>query len=177
MEGPCTVECPDGALLEGEPPCVDGYQDYYKSGCAMLGTEWSLIEAYDGDCAAMCGRSCTFIYQGSSYRDTDWFTMTGVGGEVSATCTAEFPLQFIYFYVVDHDCTDYEYVLETGGICEPVTLSYSFEAGQELWLWVGPSVFDGVPESDYILDITGIEWYEPSPLNESTWGSIKGMFK
>jgi len=87
-EEPCILECPDGALVEGEPPCVDEYEDYYNSGCGVLGTEWTLIEAYEDDCAIMCGLSCTYHYQWSSYRDTDWFTMTAVGGDVTATCEA-----------------------------------------------------------------------------------------
>ncbi len=30
---PCVVECPPGAMHEGEPPCVDGYYDVYNGGC------------------------------------------------------------------------------------------------------------------------------------------------
>ena len=173
---PCFLECPDGALVEGEPPCVDEYQDDYNAGCGF-GGGWTYIEAQEYEHATMCGKSCTFSYQGSSYRDTDWYTLNAAGGEVTVTCDAEFPVLFLLFYVIDYNCVGYEYLVGTDDFCEPVTLSHSFAAGQELWLWVAPSVFSGVPESDYILDITGILWYEPSPASEATWGSIKGMFK
>ena len=175
-EAPCTLECPGGAYIEGEPPCVDEYDDEYNSGCTVTDGQWTLIGAYDGDCATMCGRSCTFLYQGSTYRDTDWYTMTAAGGYVTATCLAEFPLQFVFFYVIDYNCIEYEYLLGTSDPCEALTMAYSFAAGQEVWLWVGPSLFSGVPESDYILDVCGILG-EPTPVRESTWGSIKGMFR
>lgn len=173
-EEECVLECPAGAQVEGEPPCIDEYDDQYNGGCNSTG--WTLIEAQEGDCGTMCGLSCTYMFQGGSYRDTDWFTMTAVGGDVTATCIAEFPLQFIFFYVIDYNCVAYEYLLDTGGLCEPVTLSYNFTAGQELWLWVGASVFSGVPESDYIIDVCGIEG-GVTRANDATWGEIKGMFK
>jgi hypothetical protein len=169
---PCDLTCPDGALIEGEPPCVDEYYDGYNGGCNSEG--WTLVEAYDGDCATMCGLSCTYSYQGSSYRDTDWFEMTAVGGTVTATCEAEFPLQFILIYVAD--CNNLQYDLLQVPMCEPATLSYNFSAGQIFWLWVGASVFSGIPESEYIFDVCGIEG-GVTPASSSTWGEIKGMFK
>jgi hypothetical protein len=168
---PCVVECPDGALIEGEPPCVDGYYDLYNGGCNSTG--WTLIEAQDAGCATMCGVSCTYNYQGLSYRDTDWFTLNGLGGLVTAEVVAEFPVQFIFIYGTD--CNNLVYDLATAGPCQPVQLSRNVAEGVEFWLWVGPQVFSGLPESDYVLDVCGIQG-EPTPTVETTWGSIKTRF-
>jgi hypothetical protein len=149
---PCVVECPPGAQIEGEPPCVDGYIDQYNGGCG--GTAWSQIQPQGGDCGTMCGRSCTYLYQGMSYRDTDWYEVTSAGGPLSVTGIAEFPLQLILIYGTD--CANLQYVYDTGTPCESITVSWPLEADQEAWIWVGPSVFNGVPESDYTLDVCGI---------------------
>lgn len=165
---PCVVECPPGALQEGEPPCVDNYYDQYNGGCNSTG--WTLVEAQEGGCATMCGLSCTYSYQGLSYRDTDWFTMNAVGGMVTTECVAEFPLQFIFIYGAD--CNNLLYDLATGGPCQPVQLNRNMSAGVEFWLWVGAQVFSGVPESAYAFDVCGIEG-GAIPTVETTWGSIK----
>jgi hypothetical protein len=150
---PCTVECPPGAQIEGEPPCVDGYIDQYNSGCG--GTGWTLIQPQDGDCGTMCGRSCTYLYNGFSYRDTDWYTVLAAGGPMTVTGTAEFPLRLIFIYGTN--CGGLQYILDTGAPCESVTLSWpSAQANQEYWIYVDPSVFSGVPESDYTLQVCGI---------------------
>ncbi len=169
---PCVLECPGGAMLEGEPGCYDEYYDGHNGGCNSEG--WTLIEAQTGTEAVVCGESCTYMYQGNQTRDTDWYEITAVGGTVTATVTAEFPVQFILIY--GPDCNNLQYDLLTGGPCEPLTLSYNATAGQLLWLWVGASVFEGVPLSDYILEVSGIEG-GTTPTTESTWGTIKGMFK
>jgi len=172
-EEPCIVTCPEGGLLEGEPACQDEYYDEYNAGCGG-GGGWTLVEAYNGECATMCGRSCTFFFQGAGIRDTDWFTMTCEGGPVTATCTAEFPLQFILIYGIN--CENLHFDVAQGIPCEPLTLTYDAAPGQLLWLWVGPSTFSGVPPSDYRFEVCGIEG-DNTPTSEQTWGSIKAMFK
>jgi hypothetical protein len=173
-EEDCDLVCPDGGLLEGEMGCYTDYVDNWNGGCNSTPYVFQTIEAQAEDCATMCGTSCTYLYAGSSYRDTDWFEVTCLGGLVTATVEAEFPVQFIFIYGAD--CANLQYDLLTGGLCTPLTLSHTGTAGQIFWLWVGPSVFSGIPESDYILDVCGIVG-EPTPANDSTWGSIKGMFK
>lgn len=172
-EEPCIVACPDGAVLEGEPPCQDEYYDEHNAGCGE-GGGWTLVEAHEGDCATVCGESCTFLYEGSGLRDTDWFEMTCEGGAVSATCVAEFPFQFILIYGVD--CENLQFDVRQGLPCEPVTLTFNGAPGQLLWLWVGASTFSGVPPSDYIFEVCGIEGND-TPTREPTWGSIKSLFK
>ncbi len=155
---PCELECPAGAQQEGEPPCADGYYDTYNGGCHT--NTWTSISDQGGGCATLCGRSCTYLYQGMSYRDTDWYAAEAAGGDVTTTCTAEFPLQHILIYGTN--CANLEYVFDAAAECETTSLSWSFAAGEELWIWVGASVFEGIPESDYVLEVCGLATDEPS---------------
>ena len=155
---PCIVECPAGAQQEGEPPCVDGYEDSHNAGCGGLGG-FTPIYAQDASCGTMCGRSCTFLYEGMNLRDTDWYTLLAAGGLVTATGIAEFPLQYILIYGID--CSYLLYIVATALPCEPATLEWTFPTNQEFWLWVGPIVFEGVPESDYVLDVCGLAQTHP----------------
>jgi len=150
---PCA--CPPGTLPEGEPPCTDEYVDSYNGGCSIPGDPgWMPIESQGGGCADLCGKSCTFTYQGQSYRDTDWYSVYGNGGPLSVTCSAQFPVQLILIYVPD--CHNLQYETVVGGICESVTLSWSMASCAEAWVWVGPSVFNGIPEAFYLLEICGL---------------------
>lgn len=169
---PCVLTCPGGALLEGEPPCVDNYYDAYNGGCNSVG--WTEVGAQTGDCATLCGKSCTYSYQGLSYRDTDWYTVNAVGGTVSYTLEAEFPVFAILIYGLN--CNALGYVSASGTPCSPVTLTWSATAGQELWLWAGASVFSGLPESDYIFNVCGIEG-GVIPTETKSWGQIKNDYR
>lgn len=144
---PCVVECPQGAAPEGEPPCGDGYDDTYNSGCS--GDTWTEIHSCE-----VCGKSGTYTTDGIDYRDTDWYSVVGSGDALSVSCVAEFPLQVFLIYGTNCANPLYDYV--TAGPCEEATLSRVIGAGQEAWIWVGPSVFTGIPcESDYTLRVQG----------------------
>ena len=155
---PCDLVCPPGAQIEGEPPCMDGYYDSYNGGCGAVG--WTTLSPQEGNCGTLCGQSCTFLYGGNEYRDGDWFDVQADGSTVTATCRAEFPVQLILIYGIS--CANLQYVLDTAPYCEEAQVSWgNFTAGQEFWMWVGPSVFSGVPESTYILEVCGIQAHQP----------------
>jgi hypothetical protein len=149
---PCEVPCPAGALIEGEPPCGDGYVDYYNGGCQYDG--WTPIAADADGAATVCGRSCTYSYSGLSYRDTDWYTATA-GGPVTLTCTAEFPVLLLLIYGTD--CSNLGYLYQTAGTCETASIAWDAQPGQQIWPWVGPSAFSGVSESGYVLGLSGLD--------------------
>jgi hypothetical protein len=171
---PCVLVCPDGALIEGEPPCVDNYWDTFNGGCNSEG--WTEVGAVPGtDCADVCAKSCTYIYQGLSYRDTDWYTVTAVGGTVTYTLEAEFPVLGFLFYGLD--CGNLQGASGSSGACVPVSMNWNASAGQELWVWAGPSVFSGIAESDYIFSVCGIQTTDPVPTETKSWGQIKNSYR
>jgi len=169
---PCQVVCPAGALHEGEPPCGDNYYDYYDGGCNSQG--WVPIPAQDAGCAYMCGKSGTYLYNGGSYRDTDWYSITGTGQTVIFDCIAAFPLQMIFIWGANCSNLQYDYITEPE--CVQGELTHYVAANVENWLWVGASVFNGVPcESDYTIHVCGLG--EPVPTENNSWGQIKHLYK
>lgn len=169
----CDPSCPPGSLVEGEPPCGPGYQDHWNGGCNSTPNVFGEIFA---DCPVVCGMSGTFD---GSTRDTDWFECYGTGGVMTATCCASFPLQLIFIYGTD--CSNPTYDIITANPNVEVSLSRTVGAGSYVWIWVGPSVFDGVPcESSYLLTMTGIGGGGIGctvPVKNSTWGTIKSLYR
>jgi hypothetical protein len=174
---PCVIDCPAGGQLEGEPPCGDNYFDSYNGGCNSTG--WTTICPDASGSAVLCGKSGTYLYNGFSYRDTDWFSAYGNGGTMTATWRAEFPIQAIFIYGTN--CNALQYDLGTGGPCQDVVLSRFVASGTEVWLWAGASQFNGIPcESDYTITVTGLgdtPGCAPSPTENTSWGAIKNLYK
>ena len=175
---PCHLECPDGAMPEGEPPCEENYVDNYNGGCCG-GANMLLICPQDGDSAAMCGLGGTYLYNGLSYRDTDWFTVWGNGDTLTTTCQAEFPLQFLFIW--NTDCSNLSYDISSAPPCETATLSRVVPEGTFAWIWVGTSLFQGVPcDARYILTLDNIAVgpeCPPVPAEETNWGTLKNLFR
>ncbi|MBD3163212.1 MAG: hypothetical protein GF328_14005 [Candidatus Latescibacteria bacterium] len=154
-EPPPPFECPEGAFHENEPACQDDYVDHYNGGCNSTPPVWQTLVAQEGGCATMCGYSCAYLLHGAPVRDTDWFESFGTGSEVTVTAIAEFPLQLALIYGTD--CDNLQFELATAPPNTPVSLSHTIEAGAPVWTWIGPSVFNGVPESQYQFEICGIQ--------------------
>lgn len=153
---PPSLVCPPGALIESEPPCDDGYIDHYNGGCDRHPPVWQAINPQTGDCAVLCGKSCTYV-SGQEYdtSDSDWFESIGAGGPVTATCTAEFPLVLNLLYGAD--CANLAYIYGVGDPGEPVTLTWTVAGGEAVWFRVGNQFFSGWSESDYVLQVCGVQ--------------------
>jgi hypothetical protein len=89
-----------------------------------------------------------------SYRDSDWYRVAAAGGPLTMECTAEFPVQGLILYGTD--CNDLQYTYGTAPACEALDLQWTIAPYRDTWLWVGPSVFTGVPSSRYVMQICGI---------------------
>jgi hypothetical protein len=148
---PCDVVCPPGAYVEQEPVCADEYVDIYNGGCNSTPFVFEAVE-----CGwTICGTSGTYLFQGNSYRDTDWFEVFAEAGDLTWEAEAEFPLLLFVIQANSGDCVDYTILgSATGNPCEVVTLTFTVTAGN-YWLWVGPSVFAGFPCGvEYVATIT-----------------------
>lgn len=172
----CVVECPAGALLEGEVDCYDGYVDMTNAGCNEMPYNFTTVDC-SNETIVLCGTSGVYDFQGLSYRDTDWYMLTldeaatvtvGVEAEFDVLCgfldyTAGCPVSAFYSpYITGSKCTYY-------------TTTVTLPAGQTP-LFV--STLDwGAWEcgSDYYITIDGYEC--TSPVEESSWGSIKALYR
>jgi hypothetical protein len=150
---PCTMECPPGGVPEGEPACYDGYQDTYNGGCT--GDGWTLVPGPE----IICGLSGTYLVNGDSFRDTDWYDAVGVGGPATLTCTAEFPLRILFIYAPSGmiSCSNYSYDFASAPRCLEASLTRTIAEGAHFWPWVAPSAFAGIDcGSRYVLEIAGV---------------------
>jgi len=136
------VECPPGAIVEGEPDCYDGYVDAFNTGCnADPPAPPVFSEVTPGD--VICGKGGVFDVDGTTHKDTDWyrFTLTG-NADVTFKTVAEFPLLVFLMDAGSEDCVDYEILLsQTAAPCDTAAIFERVAAGV-YYLWVGT---DGWP--------------------------------
>jgi hypothetical protein len=178
--GPCTVPCPPGSLLEGEPVCADNYYDSYNGGCNSAPPVFSPLPlpVQDGS-ETVCGTYGGFIYAGLSYRDTDWYEIVvpapgdcvinwTVRGETDTLCgiingNVGCPVTSFYAYAYGAKCTD-------------LTASATVSAGT-WWLWAGTLNFGytaGPCGQRYNATLTS---NCPVAVEPATWGSIKNRYR
>jgi hypothetical protein len=96
---PCPLDCPPGALDEGEP-C--GFE--WNNGC-----DWYPVDFEP----AACGDTfCGLAWANNGSRDTDWFMIWHDGGTITATLVSQFPGNCLIVDGVDPD----------GEPCDPVVV-------------------------------------------------------
>ena len=182
----CFVDCPADAVPEGEPPLHDGYDDQYNVGCGgqppvFQYIDWTNDEdglpPFDGS-AWLCGKSGWFLGpQGADYRDTDWFIVYALEtGEMEVTVESEYPCLLIK--LDPPDCMNVEPELNVPTGCgEPGTLLFPVTAGEEIWLWVGPTDFTGpVTEFTYFMTVSN-NMFDAVPNQEKSWGGVKALYR
>ena len=182
----CEVPCPADAVVEGEPPLQDGYDDQYNSGCAgesllLQPIDWTNDEdglpPYDGH-AWLCGQSGWYLSaDGVEFRDTDWFQVFALEtGVMECTFEAEEPCYL--FKLAPTDCAIVAVELDVVADCGvPVTLSFPVSAGEEIWLWVGPTDFTGpVNEFTYLLTVSN-NTFDVVPNEGMSWGRVKSLYR
>ena len=185
---PCTLVCPPGSALEGEPPLEINYEDYYNDGCCgghgeVFQNLWGLANGT----RTFCARTGWFTYSGSSFRDTDWFVATfGPTGVIEVTGDAEYET---YLFELGGDCSSGVTVVQlaTLGQCTEGSLTVTGEPGSTVWLWTGPTVFEpengsSLLEYGYVLRFTGmassgLTGVGDGPVVEpSTWSEVKSLY-
>ena len=65
----------------------------------------------------------------------------------------------------------------TCNFADPATLTFSVTAGEEIWLWVGPTVFSGpVTEFTYFMTVTNNQ-FDVVPTEGLSWGQVKALYR
>ncbi len=171
----CVVECPPDALDEGEGDCYDEYNDVFNSGCN--GPEVYSVVDCSNETIVICGTTGVFPYAGSTYRDTDWYLLT-LDSELTITIGAESEVGLLLGFVdISLGCANAAFLsYTTGAKCTYTTLSATLPIGQHV-VFVSTDAWDigYLCGSDYYLTIDGYEC--TSPVEETTWGSIKSLYR
>ena len=180
---PCVLDIPAEAVTEGEPEPEYGYEDCYNNGCSgECDTNFEDdLQPLLGDAAGELvfhGRSGWYESAGGgTYRDTDWFiAIMGPSGQLEVTIDAVFAT--FLFELGPQDCAEVAVVQNVpGGPCTPATMIIVADPGSAVWLWTGPTTFEGpVDGYDYLLTLTGLQ---PGPVASEahSWSSVKSMFR
>ncbi|MFC1572530.1 hypothetical protein ACFL6M_02920 [Candidatus Eisenbacteria bacterium] len=176
----CYLECPDDAILEGEPICYDGYDDQFNSGCST--NIFQDVFPCDGEPITMCGTGGVYYFGSSLYRDTDWFQLVTSAPDV-VSWTVESNLWFSFYFLDGTEtCASIGFVgSHEAEPCVPYTFSnVQLSYPGTYWLWASASDWDlGMYPCDgtiYVWTLTGFTG-QATPIEESTWGTIKSMFR
>jgi len=179
---PCVVPCPPGSLLEGEPVCHDNYYDSYNGGCNSNPPVFTPLPCAQAPATSVtvCGTYGGFLYNGLSYRDTDWYVITVPAGGETVTWAARGETDTLIGIINGNaGCPASAFYAYTyGSGCTNLSVSGSLSAGT-WWLWAGTLNFGstaGPCGQHYTATLTG----HLCPLiavEPATWGQIKNMYK
>jgi hypothetical protein len=170
------VDCPSGAMLEEEPPLENGYVDLHNGGC-------NTVDPPDGPpfqhiaSESYCGYSGWFLFEGSNYRDTDWFTITlPADGTLEIIGDADQPTYMFELGPQDCDQVAVLQQMEVGPFVEN-TMVITGEPLTDVWFWVGPTTFYppyGDPPQEYLWVIRIDEVVRTEP---QSWTAVKALFE
>ncbi len=176
---PCVLVLPPDAYSESEPPLVDGYEDLWNGGCNSP-PEYSfqtLRGGENGELNLYCNAG-NFLYDGSPWRDTDWFTVYKSAEPFEVAAFAECPtvIMQLSFDPVER-CEGSITVAQSMTLepCVESTLSLTADIGDEVWVFCACDGFQSFPEYHYLLRFRGIGGAH-TPARVSTWSRIKKMF-
>ena len=172
---PCDVICV--GTPEGEPTCYDNYDDNYNGGCNSSPNVFQIQPVGD---AVICGTSGVYTYGALTYRDTDWYQIYPCGGmPITITVNAEFDPLVGIVQGIETCASPAFYNYTTGVECTDVSITEYLPYGA-FAIFVAPSAWDttwtcGV---EYQLTISGYyEHCDPTPVEESTWGAVKALYR
>jgi hypothetical protein len=168
------VDCPSSGVPEGEPELVNDYVDEYNGGCTSSDAPGG-PPFQDLAVPVFCGRSGWYqVGEYSTYRDTDWFTLTlPATGVLEITGDAQYPTYL--FELGPQDCATVDVLqqVEVGPFVQH-TLTIQGEPGSEVWFWVGPTIFDA---PDLPLEYLYVLWTpEVVAVEQHSWTAVKGLF-
>ncbi len=176
----CSLECPAGGAAEGEPPLQNDDEDLYNGGCSAPYDGFQDLAPTQDDQLILCGRSGWYLYDGTTYRDTDWYVLTfGPEGVIEMTADAEAATYL--FELGPQDCAAVGVVQQIiAGPCNEAAMTITGTPGETVWCWAGPVAYvlpGGTPpvEYDYFVWFSGLE---PAVATEtSTWSSLKALYR
>ncbi len=171
---PCVLDCPVGAVLEGEPPLENDNVDLWNGGCHVNPAD-PLLQPVDAE--VFCARSGYFLSNGGNDRDTDWLLYTIPStGLLSIVGMAERPTYL--FEMGPQDCNTVG-VLQNVPLepCVEGSLDVIGEPGAEVWIWVGPQGFNS-PTGVYPYEYTYFLMTQlPVAVQQSTLTEVKALFE
>lgn len=176
---PCIVDCPPGALAEGEADCVNDVLDFYNAGCNTSPPAFTDLPCTPGGNVTVCGTYGGFTYTGLSYRDTDWYQINLSAPTAITWCVAGEYDTLIGIIDGNLGCpVTAFYDSAVNGPCVPGCVSQVLGPGT-WWLFVATSGFGpaaGACGGNYTATLSGYQC-GPVSVEPMTWGEIKGDYR
>ena len=175
----CVIECPAGAMPEGEPDCYPDYEDQYNGGCNV--EPFPVFQVLEPSCdpIMICGTTGVFPFGTSTYRDTDWYELN-LTETTTISLAADYEFGGVFGFVDGRMGCEGATAISPYALVGPCSPYYDLTNDCEpgtWWIFFSTSAWDPsyVCGSVYWLEITGYTGGS-SPTESTTWGSIKGMF-
>lgn len=174
----CEISMPEETVAEGEPPLENSQVDNYNSGCNAEPPLRQPINYFNDDtgCVDIAGLTGYARHFGYYFRDTDWFIVTALGDEMSASVISETDFSL---FVGGVDCPFWSDYREDMPPCEPRTISWSTVPGQEYTVLVAPRGLsywnNELTIMDYQLEVCGQDGVVE--VRSSTWGALKANYR
>lgn len=174
---PCSVECPPGAIAEGEPACGPEYEDHTNGGCNSTPPVVTHLECNELG-VNVCGTYGTYSYQGGDRRDTDWYEFTIDQTKNISYCVCGSQATQIAIVDASTGCSVITVVCgsEFGNPGQQVCCNATLPPGT-YWLFVATDGFFGIPcGSPYVLSLQGLTC--PSVgVQPSSWSHMKSIYR
>jgi hypothetical protein len=177
--GASGIECPPGAIQEGEPICHEGYFDTYNSGCNAGPPVFTPLPCSDpGTATTVCGTYGGFTYGFLNYRDEDWYEIVLSEPSTVSWCATGEDETIIGVIDGNNGCTFTFHDVTVAGPGEQGCVTTALSAGT-WWLFI--STYDFFPDAApcgavYVADLSGHEC-GPTPVEMETWGRIKSIYR
>jgi hypothetical protein len=175
---PCVIDCPPGALAEGEPDCGPNYSDSYNGGCNSTPNVFTNIPCSGVGGETVCGRYGGFLFNGLSYRDTDWYQLDTAANTAGVTVCVTGQYDTLSGYLNGAAGCGAPAFVESAvtGPCD--TACFNVPAGN-YWLFVGTAGFGdlaGACGGEYVVTVDGYDC-PPVSVENASWGEIKSLHR
>jgi hypothetical protein len=172
---PCVIECPPGSVLEGEPVCGTDYNDVFNGGCNSIPPVFSSIPCSPDGAVTVCGEYGGFLFNGLSYRDTDWYFIDGEINDSGVTICVSGQYDTLTGYL-DPVCPA-TFFIESASIGPCDTACFNLPAG-DWYFFVGTAGFGpNLPcGAAYTMTLDGYTC-PPVSVENASWGEIKALHR
>jgi hypothetical protein len=158
---------------EDEPICEAEWVDTWNGGCNSVPSVFDTLYPYYGRITVV-GTSGNYLVGAATYRDTDWYEIQLTEAtDIRFAATAEFPVQIALLAGsgAPDPCVGYTAVeIVQAAACDEAVIQQTIGPGT-YWLWVGPSVFTGIPcGEEYAMTIDG--FYAVSCIADCPFGAV-----
>jgi hypothetical protein len=176
--GPCVLECPPGSVIEEEPVCEFGYDDFYNGGCNFDPWTFQPLDP-SGGMIVVCGETGVYEhYTGTCYRDIDWYEITPAEpAEIQFCAAAEFDIETWLLQAgpnpADPCFGSMGLGHEVASACDAACIEAVLDPGR-YWLLV--STVNWLPldcGSEYTMTLTGYT----TPVERVSWGTVKAIYR